>query len=58
MNEQLPLEELESIDLEKAAYERRKLSIQRLTFLFFAIDAVLLVFVILELVQWINRLAN
>ena len=58
MNEQLPLEELESIDLEKAAYERRKLAIQRLTFLFFAIDAVLLVFVILELVQWINRLAN
>jgi hypothetical protein len=58
MNEQLPLEELETIDLEKAAYERKKLSLQRLTFLFFAIDAVLLVFVILELIQWINRLAN
>jgi hypothetical protein len=58
MNEQIPLEELETIDLEKAAYERKKLSRQRLTFLFFAIDAVLLVFVILELIQWINRLAN
>ncbi len=58
MNEQLPLEELETIDLEKAVYERKKLSLQRLTFLFFAIDAVLLVFVILELIQWINRLAN
>lgn len=57
MEEQLPLEELETQDIEKAAYMRKKLSISRLTLLFFIVDAFLLIFVILELIQWIQTLA-
>jgi maltodextrin utilization protein YvdJ len=54
----LPYEEIENQDVEKVWYERKKLSIQRLTFLFFFIDIVLSVMVIIELFQWITRLSN
>jgi hypothetical protein len=58
MDQQPPLETLESIDVEKVRYQRKKLSLQRLTFLFIGLDIILLVMVIIELIQWINRLAN
>ncbi len=54
----LPYEEIENKDVEKVMYQRKKLSIQRLTFLFFFVDIVLAVMVIIELFQWINRLSN
>ena len=54
----LPYEEIENKDVEKVMYQRKKLSIQRLTFLFFFVDIVLAVMVIIELFQWINRLTN
>jgi len=58
MDQQPPLETLESLDVEKVRYQRKKLSLQRLTFLFIGLDIILLVMVIIELIQWINRLAN
>jgi len=58
MDQQPPLEALESIDVEKVRYQRKKLSLRRLTFLFIGLDIILLVMVIIELIQWINRLAN
>lgn len=54
----LPYEEIEKQDVEKVLYERKKLSLQRLTILFFILDFALAVMVIIELFQWINRLAN
>ena len=58
MDQQPPLETLESLDVEKVRYQRKKLSLQRLTFLFIGLDIILLVMVIIELIQWIYRLAN
>ena len=58
MDQQPPLETLESLDVEKVRYQRKKLSLQRLTFLFIGLDIILLVMVIIELIPWIYRLAN
>jgi hypothetical protein len=50
-------EEIEQ-DLEKTAYERKKLSRKRLTIFFFIVDIVLFVYVLFEVFQYIGTLSG
>lgn len=53
-----PLEETIQVDLEKDAYLRKKISLKRLTIFVFIIDAVLAVYVILQIIALINAMTN
>jgi hypothetical protein len=48
----------ESTNLQKYAYQKHKLSVKRLTGIFIMLDIVLLIFVIIEIVRYIEQIGN
>jgi hypothetical protein len=55
---QQPYSDQEKENLEKVAYHRKKLSVKRLTILFFGIDLAIGIYVIIELIRYIETLLN
>ncbi len=55
---QQPFSDKEIENLEKIAYHRKKLSMKRLTILFFMIDMVIGMYVIIELIRYIETLLS
>jgi hypothetical protein len=51
---QQPYSDQEKENLEKIAYHRKKLSIKRLTILFFGIDIAIGIYVIVEIIRYIE----
>jgi uncharacterized membrane protein YcjF (UPF0283 family) len=51
-----PLEEAIQKDLDQEAYERKKISLKRMTIFIFAVDVVLGVYVVIQLIRYINQL--
>jgi hypothetical protein len=51
---QQPYSDQEKENLEKIAYYRKKLSIKRLTILFFGIDIAIGIYVIVEIIRYIE----
>jgi uncharacterized membrane protein len=51
-----PLEEAIQKDLDQEAYERKKISLKRMTIFIFAVDLVLGVYVVIQLIRYINQL--
>jgi hypothetical protein len=53
-----PLEEHIQQDLQQEAYERKKVSLKRMTLFIWVADVILLVYVITQILDYINRLLN
>jgi uncharacterized membrane protein YcjF (UPF0283 family) len=51
-----PLEEAIQKDLDQETYERKKISLKRMTIFIFAVDVVLGVYVVIQLIRYINQL--
>jgi uncharacterized membrane protein len=51
-----PLEEAIQKDLDQEAYERKKISLKRMTIFIFAVDLILGVYVVIQLISYINQL--
>lgn len=52
------LEENIQQDLEQEAYERKKISLKRLTIFVFLVDIVLAVYVVIQFIHYIESLIN
>jgi hypothetical protein len=53
-----PLEENIQQDLEQEAYERKKVSLKRMTLFIWIADVILAVYVVIQILDYINRLIN
>jgi hypothetical protein len=53
-----PLEENIQQDLEQEAYERKKVSLKRMTLFIWIADVILAVYVVTQIIDYINRLLN
>jgi hypothetical protein len=53
-----PLEENIQQDLEQEAYERKKVSLKRMTLFIWIADVILAVYVVTQILDYINRLLN
>jgi hypothetical protein len=53
-----PLEEDIQQDLQQEAYERKKVSLKRMTLFIWIVDLLLAVYVITQILDYINRLLN
>jgi len=51
-----PLEEAIQKDFDQEAYERKKISLKRMTIFIFAVDLILGVYVVIQLIRYINQL--
>ena len=53
-----PLEENIEQDLQQEAYERKKVSLKRMTLFIWIADLILAVYVVIQILEYINRLLN
>jgi len=53
-----PLEENIQQDLQQEAYERKKVSLKRMTLFIWIADLILAVYVVTQILDYINRLLN
>jgi uncharacterized membrane protein len=53
-----PLEENIQQDLEQEAYERKKVSLKRMTIFIWIADIILGIYVVLQLMDYVTRLLN
>lgn len=53
-----PLEEHIQQDLQQEAYERKKVSLKRMTLFIWIVDVILAVYVVIQIIEYINRLLN
>ena len=53
-----PLEENIQQDLQQEAYERKKVSLKRMTLFIWIADVILAVYVVTQILDYINRLLN
>ena len=53
-----PLEENIQQDLQQEAYERKKVSLKRMTLFIWIADVILAVYVVTQIIDYINRLLN
>jgi hypothetical protein len=53
-----PLEENIEQDLQQEAYQRKKVSLKRMTFFIWIADLILAVYVVIQILDYINRLLN
>jgi hypothetical protein len=53
-----PLEENIEQDLQQEAYERKKVSLKRMTLFIWIADLILAVYVVTQIIEYINRLLN
>jgi hypothetical protein len=53
-----PLEENIQQDLEQEAYERKKVSLKRMTIFIWIVDIILGIYVVLQLMDYVTRLLN
>jgi hypothetical protein len=53
-----PLEENIQQDLQQEAYERKKVSLKRMTLFIWIADVILAVYVVIQILDYINRLIN
>ena len=53
-----PLEENIQQDLQQEAYERKKVSLKRITLFIWIADLILAVYVVIQIIEYINRLLN
>ena len=53
-----PLEENIQQDLQQEAYERKKVSLKRMTIFIWIADLILAVYVVTQILDYINRLLN
>jgi hypothetical protein len=53
-----PLEENIEQDLQQEAYERKKVSLKRMTLFIWIADLILAVYVVTQILEYINRLLN
>jgi hypothetical protein len=53
-----PLEENIQQDLQQEAYERKKVSLKRMTLFIWIADLILAVYVVTQILEYINRLLN
>lgn len=53
-----PLEENIKQDLEQEAYERKKVSLKRMTLFIWIADLILAVYVVTQILDYMNRLLN
>ncbi len=53
-----PLEENIQQDLQQEAYERKKVSLKRMTLFIWIADLILAVYVVIQIIEYINRLLN
>ena len=53
-----PLEENIQQDLQQEAYERKKVSLKRMTLFIWIADLILAVYVVTQILDFINRLLN
>jgi hypothetical protein len=53
-----PLEENIQQELEQEAYERKKVSLKRMTLFIWIADVILAVYVVTQIIDYINRLLN
>ena len=53
-----PLEENIQQDLQQEAYERKKVSLKRMTLFIWIADLILAVYVVIQILDYINRLLN
>jgi hypothetical protein len=53
-----PLEENIEQDLQQEAYERKKVSLKRMTLFIWIADLILAVYVVIQIIEYINRLLN
>ncbi len=53
-----PLEENIQQDLQQEAYERKKVSLKRMTIFIWIADLILAVYVVIQIIEYINRLLN
>ena len=51
-----PLEENIQQDLQQEAYERKKVSLKRMTLFIWIADLILAVYVVIQIIEYINRL--
>ena len=53
-----PLEENIQQDLEQEAYERKKVSLKRMTIFIWIVNVLLAVYVVTQIIEYINRLLS
>ena len=53
-----PLEENIQQDLQQEAYERKKVSLKRMTLFIWIADLILAIYVVTQIIEYINRLLN
>jgi hypothetical protein len=53
-----PLEENIEQDLQQEAYERKKVSLKRMTLFIWIADLILAVYVVIQIIEYINHLLN
>ena len=53
-----PLEENIQQDLQQEAYERKKVSLKRMTLFIWIADLILAVYVVIQIIEYINSLLN
>ena len=53
-----PLEENIQQDLQQEAYERKKVSLKRMTLFIWITDLILAIYVVTQIIEYINRLLN
>jgi hypothetical protein len=53
-----PLEENIEQDLQQEAYERKKVALKRMTLFIWIADLILAVYVVIQIIEYINRLLN
>jgi hypothetical protein len=53
-----PLEENIQQDLQQEAYERKKVSLTRMTIFIWVVDVILGVYVVTQILDYINRILN